>query len=486
MRSRDAVVVTGPAPGALDVIFADAMARFEPFEPNPDLAVAVSGGADSMALALLADHWARDHGGRITALTVDHGLRREAAAEARQTGRWLKAAGIRHVILRWLPAVPPKKQVSGTRLANLQSTAREARYDLLSGWCRDHAVLHLLLAHHQDDQAETLLLRLARGSGIDGLAAMAPLAERSSIRLLRPLLGAGKTELTNYLQSRGQAWIEDPSNRDPANARVRLRALLPRLAEEGMTAARLAQTAARLAQARVALEGAVNRLLADSVAIYPEGYLRLDISFLRIVEREVGLRALARAISCIGGQAYGPRLQRLTRLYDRLCDGGEGLGLGRGRTLGGCRILPARRADGDPSRHVLVMREPSAVAPPVPWQGGEPVLWDSRFRISGRPGASDPAKPEVKKRVKTMVYNFGALTEQGLQAVFKATGEPMPRNLPRDVLVTLPAFWQGTVVLAVPHLGYWRNRAEKPMEQAEWQVLFAPILPLTRPGFTLV
>lgn len=483
MHSHDGAM-TGRTAGALDAIFTDAMAGFGPFEAKPSLAVAVSGGADSMALARLADRWARAHGGRITALTVDHGLRRESAAEARQVGRWLKAAKIRHVILRWLPAGPPKKPASGVRLANLQAAAREARYDLLSGWCREHAVLHLLLAHHRDDQAETLLLRLARGSGLDGLAAMAPLAERSSIRLLRPLLRLGKAELTAYLEARGQAWIEDPSNRDSANARVRMRELLPRLAEEGMTAARLAETTARLAQARAALDGAANRLLATAIAIYPEGYLRLDTALLRAAEREVGLRALARAIACIGGQSYGPRLERLTRLYDRLCPGGKGPGLGRGRTLGGCRIVPARRADGDPSRHVLVMREPSAVAPPVPWPARAPVLWDSRFRISPRAGGPEAAEAVAKSRVKTRVCTFGALTEQGLCAVLKATRGQVSQSLPRDVLVTLPAFRRGNVVLAVPHLGYWRDPPSN--RPSAWQVLFAPILPLTRPGFTLV
>lgn len=484
----------------LDQLVADftgALSRLGPFESEPHLAIAVSGGADSMALALLADRWARDRGGRVTALTVDHGLRPEAAAEARQVGRWLRSAKIRHVILRWQPAVPRKTKISGSRLANLQAAARDARYDLLTAWCRDHAVLHLLLAHHQDDQAETLLLRLARGSGLDGLAAMAPLAERSAIRMLRPMLGLNKAALTGYLTARGQAWIEDPSNRDTANARIRLRQILPRLAEEGMTALRLAETAARLAQARAALDGAVNRLLAEGVAVYPEGYLRLDKAVLGSAEREVGMRALARAISCIGGQPYGPRLERLTRLYDLLSNDGSAPGLGRGRTLGGCRIVPARRADGDPSRHVLVMREPAAVAPSLSWNGLAPTLWDSRFRILPRADSPNATGSKLKPGVKTKTCRIGAVGELGLQAVIKTIGEQRSRALPRDVLVTLPALRQGHVVLAVPHLGFWRDstiRQGRPDEigpngtwpNGTWQALFAPVLPLTRPGFTLV
>ena len=481
-----AVMVTERTPDALDAVFAKAMARLGPFEPKPGLAVAVSGGADSLALALLADRWARAQGGQITALTVDHGLRPEAASEARQVGRWLKAAKIRHAILRWAPPAPPRKLAGGARLANLQSAAREARYELLTGWCRDHSVLHLVLAHHRDDQAETLLLRLARGSGLEGLAAMAPLVERSSIRLLRPLLSLAKDDLTAYLTARGQSWIEDPSNRNSANARVRMRQLLPRLADEGMTAVRLAETAARLAQARAALEGATNRFLADAVAIYPEGYLRLDAGLLRRAAREIGLRALARAVGCIGGQTYGPRMERLSRLYDRLCATGEGPGLGRGRTLGGCRILPARRIDGDPSRHVLVVREPAAVAPPLPWRLGDAVSWDGRFHIEGETVARRPAGRATEGRPKTKQYTFGALGEQGLREIVRTVGRSGPGRLPHDVFVTLPAIRHRHIIWAVPHLGYWRDSADSQLRHCLSQGGFAPLLPLTRPGFTLV
>lgn len=467
--------MTNAPQSTIEASFARAMAGFAPFEPKPELAVAVSGGADSVALALLADRWARARGGRVTALTVDHGLRPEAAREARQVGRWLKAAGIRHVILRWSP--PAMKKTAKARLANLQAAARDARYDLLCGWCHQHAVLHLLLAHHRDDQAETLLLRLARGSGLDGLAAMAPLVERSAVRLLRPLLAVPKTAITGYLQSCGQPWIEDPSNQDIANARVRIRQLLPRLADEGMTASRLTDTAERLAQARAALDGAVNRLLAQAVAIYPEGYLRLDTAELRAADRDIGLRAVARAIACIGGEPYGPRLERLARLYDMLSKMSKSdseTALGRGRTLGGCRIVPARRADGDPSRHVLVVREPAAVAPPAAW-AGRAMIWDHRFLISGMR--------------RNSAVTVGALTDDGLRDLAHKTGrdDGIRRGLPHDVLVTLPAIRRGAVLLAVPHLGYTRVRANMTSDRTTgWQARFAPISALTRPGFTLV
>jgi tRNA(Ile)-lysidine synthase len=181
-----------------DAEFAAAIGRLGPFEPAPDLAVAVSGGADSLALTLLADRWARACGGRITALTVDHRLRAESGDEARRVGAMLGARGIAHEILVWHGPYP---------LHDLQAAARAARYRLLGDWCRARHVLHLLTAHHQDDQAETLLLRLGRGSGLAGLAGMAPLVEEAHWRLLRPLLDLPAARLRATLEQTGQDWI---------------------------------------------------------------------------------------------------------------------------------------------------------------------------------------------------------------------------------------------------------------------------------------
>ncbi|MGH6981766.1 MAG: tRNA lysidine(34) synthetase TilS, partial [Stellaceae bacterium] len=194
--------------------FADAMAALGPFERRPRVAVAVSGGADSMALLLLAREWAAARQGDVTALTIDHKLRPEAAKEARRVARWCKARGVVHRTLAWRGKKPK---------GDIQAAARAARYRLLEDWCVDAGVLHLLLAHHQDDQAETFLLRLARGSGLDGLAAIAPVAERPGCRLLRPLLAMSHGRLVATLEARGQVWLDDPSNDNERYARVRMR-----------------------------------------------------------------------------------------------------------------------------------------------------------------------------------------------------------------------------------------------------------------------
>ena len=156
------------------------------FEPRPLLAVAASGGPDSLALAILADRWARERGGVAWALVVDHRLRPESAAEARQVAGWLSARAIPHTVLVW----DGDKPATG-----IQEAARSARYRLLAEWCAERGCLHLLTAHHRDDQVETFLIRRRAKSGVDGLAGMSAVRELPHLRLVRPLLGIPKTRL---------------------------------------------------------------------------------------------------------------------------------------------------------------------------------------------------------------------------------------------------------------------------------------------------
>ncbi len=418
------------------------MARLGPFERGPRLAVAVSGGADSMALALLAAAWAAAAGGTLTALTVDHRLRPAAAEEAAQVAAWLGARGIAHRTLRLDTPLPPR---------SVQAAARTARYRLLEAWCAEAGVLHLLLAHNREDQAETLLLRLARGSGLDGLAGMAPVAERTSCRLLRPLLGVPRARLEATLLEAGQDWIEDPSNRDPAYLRVRLRRAEALLAEAGLNSARLAATAVRLGRARTALEAGVATVLARAALVHPAGFVRLDPAALMAAPEEIGLRALAAVLALVGGALYPPRLERLERLYRALPEG-----VGSGRTLGGCRLLAQRG-------RLLVCREPAAVAPPVPALPGVVVHWDGRFCLY-----LPTAAPEG--------LSLGALGAAKLDVV---------PALPAVARAGLPALRDDRSVAAVPALGYVREGFGVGWLAAA-RLSFRPSRPLSGSGFTVV
>jgi tRNA(Ile)-lysidine synthase len=437
--------------------FAALMERLGPFEARPHLAVAVSGGRDSLCLAILLQRWASPRRGRITALTVDHGLRPESAAEAAQVRRWLAARGIAHRTLRWQRNSAARHFPGG-----LQAAARDARYRLLCAACRELGILHLALAHQRDDQAETFLLRLDRGSGPDGLAAIAPIADRQGIRLLRPLLPVPRARLAATLQAWRQNWIDDPSNEDDAHTRIRLRRLLPSLAETGVTPARLVGTATALGQARQAMEDAVADLLAAVAEIDPAGYLRLDPVGLASAPAEVSRRALARCLMTIGGGAYAPRQERLLRLHGRIAGGR----LSGGATLGGCRI--ARQKDS-----LVICRELAAVGPPCPLPANASVVWDGRFALAL---ASRPRQPGR--------FQVAALGEEGYRSVLAHRPDLRGHPIPALARPVLPALWQAGKgrkrPFAVPHLDY---RAGNP--QVSVSIDFVPIHALAASRFTV-
>lgn len=429
--------------------FARLIAAFAPFEPQPHLAVAVSGGSDSMALALLVADWARARGGRLTALTVDHGLRPEAATEAVQVASWCAARGIAHEILRWHGAAPT---------SGIQAAARAARYRLLEEWCRCHGVLHLLVAHQREDQAETLLMRLTRASGADGLAGMAAQVEHRSIRVLRPVLAVPRARLQATLEVAAQDWIEDPSNRNPAYLRARLRAGLPGFAARGFTAERLADLAAQLGHARAALEIARARLLARAVMLHPAGFAWLDGAAILAAPEELGIKALAAVITTVSGADYPPRSERVERLFRLLPHGLVG-----GRTLGGCLILPRQG-------RILICREPSAAAPPVPAMPGARTNWDGRF--SCNLAASAPAD-----------LWLGALGKD-LTAIRKDVARPVLAAVPPAARATLPALRDVKGVVAIPALHYLAERKEAVAVAAK--LLFHPTRPMADAGFRIV
>ena len=403
--------------------FSGLMAGLGPYEPAAHLAVAVSGGADSTALAFLVSDWALARGGQATALVVDHGLRADSAAEARATAKVLLDQGLRARVLR---SHGPKPQ------ANVQAAARAARYRLLTEWCRRHGVLHLALGHHRDDQAETLLLRLGRGSGLDGLAAMAPVVELAEVRLLRPLLEVPRADLEATLRARGVAWIEDPSNRDRSHGRVRMRQLKDALAAEGLTAARLAATAGHLARARAALECAVADLLARSAKPDPAGVLWLKTEVFAAAPQEVRLRALARSLTMVGGADYAPRLASLTRLDGRIL-----AGLARAATLGGCRILPRKGG-------LLLVREPAA-AQPVPVAPGQRLTWDGRFDMRLR-----RARPSESNGKLTL----GPLGTAGWGNLAGKSAKNRQNTIPAAAGPAIPALFDRRGLLEAPLLGY--------------------------------
>lgn len=306
----------------------EALDAFRPTLGRAGVALAVSGGADSLSLLhLWADARALEPRlPRARVFTVDHGLRPRAAAEARFVGEVAAARGLGHRTLVWDGPKPA---------GNLQAEARAARRRLLFAAMRTEGLDTLLLAHHADDQAETFLLRLARGSGVVGLAAMAARRDEDGLVVLRPFLDLPKARLVATLTARGQIWIEDPSNGDARFDRAKMRRAMPMLAELGLDRDRLVATAAAMARAAAALDRDLDDLIGRAVAIHPAGFLRIEAATLAGAAEEIRLRFLARAIEVLGGGAHGPRLAALAALDRDLCEPST---LPLVRTLGGVRI----------------------------------------------------------------------------------------------------------------------------------------------------
>jgi len=283
------------------------------------LAVACSGGGDSMALTLLAQEWAEQNGIELIAITVNHNLRAEAEAEAMQVGVWLAERNIKHVILTWQGEKPA---------SNIQETARKERYRLMCEFCKEQGIENLLVAHHLEDQAETFMLRLIRGSGVDGLAAMAKISTQNGLNIIRPLLGVQKASLLDYLQSKNQQYVNDPSNRNLAYDRIKVRKFLPELAKLGLSVERIAATAANMARAREYLDCETQEFIATNCEFLQD---RSVILQALPQSEEIALRVLAALLMQIGGSEVKPRLNSLQRVYQHISQDKF-----KPITLGGC------------------------------------------------------------------------------------------------------------------------------------------------------
>jgi tRNA(Ile)-lysidine synthase len=279
---------------------ADARALFADLADYPALILAVSGGPDSTALLLLAARWrtALKRGPKLVAVTVDHGLRKEAATEALAVKRLARSLKVEHRTLRWRGRKPS---------TGLQQAARHERYRLLAEAARKSGARHVLTAHTLDDQAETVLMRLARGSGVSGLGAMtrlSPVPGSHDIALVRPMLELRKAQLVATLCKAGVTFADDPSNRDPRFTRARLRAAMAGLEREGLKPERLALLARRVQRAEAALEAVVDAAAGALIqGAWPEiGAVAFPLAPLTRLPAEVVLRLVGRAIAWTGDE----------------------------------------------------------------------------------------------------------------------------------------------------------------------------------------
>jgi tRNA(Ile)-lysidine synthase len=379
--------------------------------PFASLGLAVSGGGDSMALLHLAQGWlnAQQSQGALLevslhAVTVDHGLRAEAAAEAAMVAQVCAGLGVSHDILRW----------DWDGQGNLQDAARRARYRLMADWARARGVDAIALGHTRDDQAETFLMRLVRGSGVDGLAAMRSDWQAEGTRWLRPLLSATRADLRACLTTRGVTWVEDPSNDDPRFDRVKARRAMAALADLGLDAGRLADTAMHMTNAREVMELHAHQAARRLCAVKGGG-VTLDLAGLTEEPMETQLRLFAHALMWVSGASYRPRLDALQEAMTLAAFGDR-------RTLHGCLI------EGD-LEQLEIHREYNAVrrmrAAP-----GEP--WDGRWLLEG---------PDPDAQIRALGEAIGDCPD------WRETG------LSRRALMASPAAFRDDELLAAPLAG---------------------------------
>ena len=316
--------------------------------------------------------------------------------------------GVSHDILHW---------TGWDGSGNLQDEARRARYRLMAEWAAQNKITDIALGHTLDDQAETVLMRLARGSGVDGLSAMSPARRADGVRWLRPLLQTQRVVLRDYLKQIGVGWVDDPSNDDLRYDRVKTRAALEVLETLGVTSGGLANTAQRMASARQVLDQATYEA-AKVLANVSAGAVYLNVDRLLEILPETRRRLLAHALCWVSGNAYAPRRKPLAELEIDISNG-------RTSTLHGCLITVA----GD---FCILSREPAAVAALV---GATGEIWDNRWRLSG------PHMPGLEVRI---------LGDKGLNSC-KNWRET---KLHRSVLTGSPAIWSGDKLISAPMVGF--------------------------------
>ena len=416
-----------------------------PFEAQPTIAVAVSGGRDSMALAFLCSRWVRSQGGRAVLLTVDHGLRPEAADECAFVEAWAQENGVECHILTWSGPKP---------ISGVQEAARRARYALVEGWCRANGVLHLFLAHHQDDQEETLLMRLSKGSEPLGLAAMAPVVEMRHLRLLRPLLGIARDRLEATVKQEGIGWVDDPSNDDAKYERTRMRRLNRTLKGEGLGSHVLTEMAESFRSFRGQTDVFAAQFLGVHCSLHSAGFARMSKAALAQLDEEGAILTLGRLVRTVGGLAYTPQRHKLTKLQTRLAEAPKSAA-----TLGNCRF--AERGG-----FLFVFRESRNLPAPLPLTPDETRLYDSRFQVRA-----------------PMACRVAPLGVEGWRDI-KSRCPELLTDIAPSIRGSLPAFWDGAGLLAVPPLRYWRDGMGQKLVK-RFQMDFRPPHPLCGIGLRL-
>ena len=323
------------------------------------VALAASSGVDSTALLLLTNNWAQKSKSNIIILTVNHNLRSESEFECEHVHELAKSLHLECHTLKWDNPI------------SKQNKARIARYKLLTEWCKKHQVQQLLLAHHKNDQAETVLMRLCRGSGIDGLCGMRELSLNNGIELIRPFLQFTKGQLTQYVVSRNIKWIEDASNNNNKYTRTIFRNYINSSSDPDQLISRLFLTSSHMQCAKQAINFYVKQAIKHCVIENKLGYVDINLAHLYIFPEEILKRVILTCIMVIGGKSYKPRYKNFNNILEKILN----KEFNQTQTLHGCKIIKIV------NKMISIRREASYISTEeILISPDNAVIWDNRFK----------------------------------------------------------------------------------------------------------
>ena len=424
----------------IEKVFFKVMDTLGPYEKNPHLAVAVSGGSDSLCLAILAQEWANNRGGKITALIVDHGLRKNSGKECKKTQNILKKRKIFSHCFKWKLSKIPKNGV--------QEKAREFRYNIFEDWCFKKNIVHLLVAHHFEDQKETFLMRLNNNSNIYGLACMPKILFKKKIRILRPLLDLKKKEIIEYLKKEKINWTEDPTNVSLKYTRNIFRKILPKLKKRGLTDNKLKKIIKRAQRERKKIENKFTIWLIDNVQIYTLGYASINFGSLKLLNKDDFMFIFCRILNMISGSFYAPKSKYVYNFYKQI-KFNETI---YPTNLGGCHIFSFKKR-----LHVCREMFKKNRRQKIDFQFNK-IIWDNRFEIEYKKNKKFFLKKELGKSVFIEQLQKNGWNE----ILLKNENLKEKIMVPNKIILSLPAIKnKKNDVLYVPHLKYYSDVKSK-------------------------
>ena len=403
-------------------VFNQEMNDIGQFESNPKLAIGVSGGSDSMALAILADLWCKHNCGSVTALIVDHGLQSQSYSTCITVQERLNQLNIKSHILH---ANLPRPS------SNIQHWARNYRYNLLDEWCKKNNILHILIAHHQQDQIETFFMRMMRGSREIGLSGISKINYLNYCRLLRPLLFTSKTIIKDFLLTYQNKYVIDPSNTNSSYTRTKMRALVDYINDiANIKNKNIINVIGILQQNKNIITKHIDYLLATNLEINYYGYATFFIYNLNQYDKSVIVYSFVRVLSLVSGKTI--EYKKVAKYLDDIINN-QNI-----KNIGGCIIYPW-------NNKIFFIRE-ERNNQLISLQSGQTVIWDNRFRI-------------VYNLSNTSNKNFSIKIISNNYLAYKKDNLQITGNKKIDIFVykTLPALYDGNKILSVPHFQYSLN-----------------------------